>query len=1525
MMVFSRRWSFLIAAALAWSVASRVRADVVADSVDDWSTTGIQGEKGWQSGYYNRSQDGDQTYQAANFVPFTNSAGAGGGPVSPTGNHWTGVQWDLTSAASGPWTELGQETTHPNGTNSAPNQEHWTIRRWLCNRALPQAEIAWSVRKVNGNGTGVTGYLFVNGALKDSATIAGSDVAGVTRTVAAALVAGDLIDLAVSPLGTGGDTADGADGSASHFTIDDGFSDRDGDGVQDGADNCPDRINAGQSDRDADAVGDACDNCPEIANTDQRDRDRDGLGDSCDDPATPVLRQVVINEIHYRPAEGGDLEFVEIHNFSGGAVDIGNWAFKSGIRFQFPPGTTIAAGGYLVVCSSPSTLALRFGLAPDALFGWIGSGLDNGGEEIELVDSVGAVVDVLRFDDDVPWPTAADGLGPSLQRLCATGDSSFPTNWEAVEGQEPTPLAPNRRAECPPPVLPPARIALHEIHYHPFNDRDTELEYVELTNTTNAPIDLIGYCFSGGIDFCFQGSTILGPGEFLAVCRDQAALRTEFGITNTAGDFTGQLANDGERITLVDAEGKLADSVRYSDSGQWPIAADGLGYSLEKIVGDAPSDDPASWSDSGSLQAGAPDEWQTVNVDGVGTSSRLYFYATEAGEFLIDNVSLVNPAQPGVNLLANGSFDTNIASWTPNGNHLESRWSQAAGGTIFPEKALHVIADGQGTGSANSVSADTTSALDLTGAITYRLTFSFRRVSGKPNLVARLSVATPSRGIYFTSGGTNPSGVSPGRQNLIHRTVLPPFISNKGRFPEEPTSQDGTWITARVRGAATQVKLKANLSTGARDLIMLDDGLSNDGAAGDGIYGTEVPPQPHNTAVTFSIEATGPNGSRISPSASDTEVLHGFYVNNYRPASNLPIYTLILPSGNPRAFIQGLNCSTFVEISFAYQGDLYYKIGIRERGASVCGSTKPFLKLRFHRGHEFKKQRKMNMQSLWTDKSLVREYFAWKMLQEMGNPYCIHEFIRLHANGAYFALYSEYEHPDARFLERNGLNPDGNLYKATASTEQRNGTYEKKTNENGDFSDLTAFLNTMHDTPAAGLVAFFQQNVDADTMIEYQAAQVLINNSDYPHKNHYLYHDTARGKWMPTGWDLDLSFGKLWDGSYGGVLNDKMHTPGITPWYTTNVRGGGTGNHLLDKFFSQGGTYYRRAYLVRLWDALQVKYTPAVFEEKILRVRDLIFEEQLDDIAVWGRSAPTANDPTAPAAFDPNLDRVRAHIAARRDYLLNYLRTTESFTGHDRLMITELNFNPVGGEEEEFIELWNFSGKTVNLAGWSIDGIHEFDPQGVRQEFKFAAGTTVTADEVIIVAKDPVRFAARYGAGPRVFGPYPGNLSNDGEVLRLRDAGPGYPATVDYVRFDTELPWPSKPDGFGNTLELFDVEATIDNDLVQNWRSSFVSGGSPGTIHRPGDGTTYFRRGNCNGDLRVDLSDAVTVLFYLFASAPAPECLDGCDTTGNEAVDIGDALGILNYLFRGGTIPSPSPTECLPARDGGCEVSNCAG
>jgi len=255
-------------------------AGVIADSFDDWDP-GVQGTKNWYYGYYNLTLDqtaGDGIYEPDDFIEFVNDGT--GSPVTPGGNNWNGTGWDLDPTGA-PWTYLGREDTHPNGSNNA--EEHWTIRRWISNVTDDEVAIVWHMRKTNLNcGNGVTGRLLINGEEVDSATIALNDGTGVTRVIVRGIAEGDIIDLALEATGTDGDPHDGCDGSANRLTIYDEPPDTDSDGVPDHLDNCILTANADQKDSDGDGVGDACDNCPEVANEDQADADQDGFGDVCD-------------------------------------------------------------------------------------------------------------------------------------------------------------------------------------------------------------------------------------------------------------------------------------------------------------------------------------------------------------------------------------------------------------------------------------------------------------------------------------------------------------------------------------------------------------------------------------------------------------------------------------------------------------------------------------------------------------------------------------------------------------------------------------------------------------------------------------------------------------------------------------------------------------------------------------------------------------------------------------------------------------------------------------------------------------------------------------------------------------------------------------------------------------------------------------------------------------------------------------------------------------------------------------------
>ena len=184
----------------------------------------MQGQDNWSYGYRNFTVDGGETnYDATDdFVAF---AGGSENPAPFDGvtQQWRGL-WDLKNPqnGAGAWTFLGREGTHPNGTNSSPLEEHWTIRRWTASELTGVTPLAltWHTRKTDLNASGVTGSLHINGVQVDTAAVAGADGVGVTRTWYANVSPGDIIDLALTPLGPGGETGDGSDGSANWLRVD---------------------------------------------------------------------------------------------------------------------------------------------------------------------------------------------------------------------------------------------------------------------------------------------------------------------------------------------------------------------------------------------------------------------------------------------------------------------------------------------------------------------------------------------------------------------------------------------------------------------------------------------------------------------------------------------------------------------------------------------------------------------------------------------------------------------------------------------------------------------------------------------------------------------------------------------------------------------------------------------------------------------------------------------------------------------------------------------------------------------------------------------------------------------------------------------------------------------------------------------------------------------------------------------------------------------------------------------------------
>ena len=174
----------------------------------------------------------------------------------------------------------------------------------------------------------------------------------------------------------------------------------------------------------------------------------------------PRVGPVIVSELQYNasPAvDDDDLEFIEIYNATAAAVDLTDWRIRGGIDYDFPAGATLEARSPLVIVpfelsETDKLTAFRVHYGIDAsveLMGGYSGRLSDSGERVRLQrpdapppdepDFIPRLLeDEVRYGVAAPWPSEADGGGPSLNRTETDAWGHSPAGWDALP---PTPGA----------------------------------------------------------------------------------------------------------------------------------------------------------------------------------------------------------------------------------------------------------------------------------------------------------------------------------------------------------------------------------------------------------------------------------------------------------------------------------------------------------------------------------------------------------------------------------------------------------------------------------------------------------------------------------------------------------------------------------------------------------------------------------------------------------------------------------------------------------------------------------------------------------------------------------------------------------------------------------------------------------------------------------------------------------------------------------------------------------------------------
>ncbi len=161
-------------------------------------------------------------------------------------------------------------------------------------------------------------------------------------------------------------------------------------------------------------------------------------------------------------------------------------------------------------------------------------------------------------------------------------------------------------------------VVINEIMYRSGSGNSLD-EFIELYNTSAAPVSLLNWQFNKGVTFTFPAYT-LQPGAYLVIAADLPTFNAKYpAVTNVIGPWVGKLSNSSEAIQLVNSFAQVVDTVTYANEGDWatrtrgPLIANhrgwiwsaahsGGGNSLELINAAMPNQYGQNWG--ASLAAG---------------------------------------------------------------------------------------------------------------------------------------------------------------------------------------------------------------------------------------------------------------------------------------------------------------------------------------------------------------------------------------------------------------------------------------------------------------------------------------------------------------------------------------------------------------------------------------------------------------------------------------------------------------------------------------------------------------------------------------------------------------------------------------------------------------------------------------------------------------------------------------------------------------------------------------------------------
>lgn len=515
---------------------------------------------------------------------------------------------------------------------------------------------------------------------------------------------------------------------------------------------------------------------------------------------------------------------------------------------------------------------------------------------------------------------------------------------------------------------------------------------------------------------------------------------------------------------------------------------------------------------------------------------------------------------------------------------------------------------------------------------------------------------------YAGSWRASPDMGTPGQRNASQLDAPLPIVTDIVQTPVSPKSTDTVKFRARILHSlalsSVGVFYKTENAPNFDWTPLLDDGLHDDGAPGDGVYGGALPAFSQRTIVEFRILALDEHNVQGWFPFNQTAPSALYRVDDTAYDAALPLYKIVMRTQDEaRLRSRDPRSNDEISSSFVYGGEIYYQVGVRFRGKGSRFAEPKNYRVNFSTSRHFGNTRKLNLNAVNVD----RQYIGLESFERLGLPAPQKQFVAVDFNGVVIPRYLEVERTGSDMMKRLFDDGNGNIYRGVeqANLDYRGENfspymphYVKETNElRGDFSDIVRLCDAFTLSSDQEFSTRVAERIHLRQWIRWFALKQVLNDregglSRERGDDYYIYRPSDDTRFYLLPWDMD-------------------------------------------------------SVLVQPFEAVHHHGTPAV--QRLLRHPDLArlyYQELLNilDVELTTEVMQSIIDETAPVNQEVQRIDLMAHYLVMRDVIKSQI--PHEFTVE--VTRSETQFTPIVREQEDWRFFRGRSHPTSDLLGWTL-------------------------------------------------------------------------------------------------------------------------------------------------------------------------------------------------------------------------------